>query len=102
MLTTWWRLIRQPATSPAIRQVLAAHPNLSSLLTAIDKLRGPDREDALQHALGVNVEQLRDPSGAPDSSKLDEDAIALRKLAEVVEEAVRGGKTGVLGLDWGK
>jgi len=62
-------------------------------------LRGPDREDALQRALGVNVEQLRDPSGTPE---LGEDIIALRKLAEAVEAAVRGGKNGVLGLDWGE
>jgi len=90
------------ATSPAIRQVLAAHPNLPSLLTSIDKLRGPDREYALQHALGVNVEQLRDSSSTIVSPKLGEDGIALRRLAEVIEEAVRGGKAGVLGLDWGE
>jgi len=87
------------ATSSAIRQVLVAHPNLPGLLASIDTLRGPDREDALQRALGVNVEQLRDPSGTPE---LGEDIIALRKLAEAVEAAVRGGKNGVLGLDWGE
>jgi hypothetical protein len=65
-------------------------------------LRGPDREDALQRALGVNVEQLRDPNGTKVSPELGEDVNALRKLAEAVEAAVRGGKAGVLGLDWGE
>jgi len=90
------------ATSSAIRQVLGSHPSLCGLLTSIDTLRGPDREDALQRALGVNVEQLRDPSGTKVSPEFDEDVIALRKLAEAVETAVRGGKEGVLGLDWGE
>ena len=31
----------------------------------------------------------------------EEDKEALRKLAEAVERAVRGGEEGVLGLDWG-
>ena len=89
------------ATSPAIRNALAAYPRLPGLLTSIDRLRGPDREDALQHALGVNVEQLQDPGGTKVSPELNEDVNALRQLAEAVEAEVRGGKAGVLGLDWG-
>lgn len=90
------------ATSPAIRQVLAANPHLPDILTSIDKLRGPDREDALQRALGVNVDQLKDPSGTKIPSSQSEDVSALRQLAEAVEAAARGGKAGVLGLDWGE
>lgn len=30
-----------------------------------------------------------------------DDQRALRELAEVVEAAVRGGREGMLGLDWG-
>jgi len=90
------------ATSPAIRTVLQMHPRLPGLLTSIDKLRGPDREDALQRALGVNVEQLRDPSGSTIPSDSGDDVYALRQLAEAVEAVVRGGKEGVLGLDWGE
>jgi len=78
------------------------HPRLPGLLTSIDKLRGPDREDALQRALGVNVEQLRDPSGSTIPSESGDDVYALRQLAEAVEAVVRGGKEGVLGLDWGE
>lgn len=92
------------ATSPSIRKTLAAHPRLPSILASIDKLRGPDRENALQHALGVNVEQLRDRnhSATNISSESSEDVLALRELAEAVEAAVRGGKDGILGLDWGE
>jgi hypothetical protein len=94
--------LHRSATSPAIRRALASHPNLPDILTSIDKLRGPDREDALQRALGVNVDQLKDPSGTKLPSDLSEDVSALRQLAEAVEAAVRGGKLGVLGLDWGE
>lgn len=31
----------------------------------------------------------------------EDDVKALRQLAEAVESAVRGGKEGTLGLDWG-
>jgi len=72
------------------------------LLKNIDRLRGPDREDALQHALGVNVGQLKDPTGNKLPLDSDSDIRALRQLAEAVEAAVRGGKEGVLGLDWGE
>ncbi|KAF7357893.1 hypothetical protein MVEN_00835600 [Mycena venus] len=87
------------ATSPAIRTTLAAHPNLPALLTSIDKLRGPDREHALQRALGVTAPEIATTHG---NAELGEDVLALRALAEAVEAAVRGGKEGALGLDWGE
>ncbi|KAG6902106.1 hypothetical protein C0995_004286 [Termitomyces sp. Mi166 len=87
------------ATSPSIRKILAAHPNLKTLLTSIDSLRGNDRERALQRALGVSAVDIKDISTrAP--GELGEDRLALRELAEAVEGAVRGGKDGALGLDW--
>ncbi|KAF7315938.1 Acid protease [Mycena indigotica] len=85
------------ATSSAIRQVLAAHPSLPGLLTQLDRLRGHEREDALQRALGVSAPDIRAQRGP---EKLGDDVLALRALAEAVEGAVRGGKDGELGLDW--
>ncbi|KAJ7141136.1 hypothetical protein C8R44DRAFT_837498 [Mycena epipterygia] len=87
------------ATSPAIRTALATHPNLPALLTSIDKLRGADREDALQRALGVTAPDITPAGGA---GGLSDDVLALRALAEAIESAVRGGKEGALGLDWGE
>ncbi|KAJ7467057.1 hypothetical protein FB451DRAFT_1259972 [Mycena latifolia] len=87
------------ATSSAIRKTLAEHPNLPALLTSIDKLRGPDREDALQRALGVTAPEIVPPNGG---GELSEDVLALRALAEAVEAAVRGGKADALGLNWGE
>ncbi|KAH8107705.1 hypothetical protein BXZ70DRAFT_6247 [Cristinia sonorae] len=85
------------ATSPAIREALAANPRLPLLLTSIDKLRGEARESALQRALGVS-----EPDNRHTSAEItEEDIQSLRRLAEAVEAAVRGGKEDVLGLDWG-
>ncbi|TCD66300.1 hypothetical protein EIP91_001546 [Steccherinum ochraceum] len=92
------------ATSQAIRNTLATNPRLPLLLTALDKLRGESREDALQRALGVSdsataaQRHWQDPALA---GMTEEDMQALRRLAETVEAAVRGGKEDVLGLDWG-
>ncbi|KAF9227092.1 hypothetical protein BS17DRAFT_861059 [Gyrodon lividus] len=86
------------ATSPAIRNALKSNPRLIELLTNIDKLRGVEREEALQRALGVDGRQLKNDVLRPRD--LDEDTRALRTLAEAVEAAVRGGKEGALGLDW--
>ena len=83
------------ATSPAIRRTLAAHPQLPALLRDLDALRGPPREAALERALGVSVDETR------GAAKNQEDQRALRELAEAVEAAVRGGREGMLGLDWG-
>ncbi|KAG2135858.1 hypothetical protein DEU56DRAFT_871630 [Suillus clintonianus] len=86
------------ATSAAVRHALESNPRLPELLTSIDKLRGADREDALHRALGVDTRQLKNDLLGPQ--ELDEDTRTLRQLAEAVEAAVRGGKEGVLGLDW--
>ncbi|KAG2365369.1 hypothetical protein BDR07DRAFT_1552517 [Suillus spraguei] len=86
------------ATSAAVRHALESNPRLPELLTSIDKLRGADREDALHRALGVDNRQLKNDLLGPQ--ELDEDTRILRQLAEAVEAAVRGGKEGVLGLDW--
>ncbi|KAF7305771.1 hypothetical protein HMN09_00730800 [Mycena chlorophos] len=85
------------ATSAAVREVLAAHPSLPALLTQIDQLRGHERDDALQRALGVSSVDISTRSG---QTPLSDDVAALRALAEAVEGAVRGGKEGALGLDW--
>lgn len=87
------------ATSPSIRTVLGSHPRLPGLLTSLDKLRGPDRERALQRALGVTPSEISSQSSANDPG---EDVLALRALAEAVEAAVRAGKSEALGLDWGE
>ena len=64
----------------------------------MDKLRGPERDRALQRALGVTPLDIQ--AQARGHVELGDDVIALRELAEAVEAAVRGGEEGVLGLDW--
>ncbi|KAF9527387.1 hypothetical protein CPB83DRAFT_856459 [Crepidotus variabilis] len=86
------------ATSPAIRKILSDDKKLPELLTSVDKLRGAEREYALQRALGVD-NQIDVGGNGP--KELSEDVLAFRKLAEAIEEAVRGGKEGALGLNWG-
>lgn len=49
--------------------------------------------------MGVNAPTIG--TEPPLGSKLDEDTLALRTLAEAVECAVRGDKLDALGLDWG-
>ncbi|KAK0184565.1 hypothetical protein F5146DRAFT_938387, partial [Armillaria mellea] len=66
-------------TSPTIRKVLSAHPNLPALLTSIDNLRGQNRDLALQRALGVTDPQIVDRTRPV---QLEEDVLALRALAE--------------------
>ena len=90
-------LITQPlATSARIRKILAAHENLPALLTSIDKLRGPGRDEALQRALGLT--EINDQARPEE---LGEDVLALRELAEAIEAAVRGENSSALGLNWG-
>jgi zinc finger HIT domain-containing protein 3 len=84
------------AVSPTIRTILSEHPNLKNVLLSVDKLRGNDREEALQHALGVSVSTVGDPA---TRIALD-DVQTLRALAEAIESAVRGSQEGILGLDW--
>lgn len=83
--------------SPSIRQILSEHKNLPALLTSLDKLRGPEREQALQKALGVTAPEIDDQLRPP---QLSDDVLALRRLAEAIEASVRGGNQSVLGLDW--
>ena len=93
--------MKPPATasSPSIRQILSSHNRLPELLTSVDKLRGSEREYALQKALGVTAEEIEEHVGG--RKEVDEDVVAFRQLAEAIEMAVRGGKDGILGLDWG-
>lgn len=90
---------RCTATSPTVRRVLASNPRLIDILRSIDALRGEERELALQEALGVGGNRNHALASLGHASPEDRDA--LRQLAEAVEGAVRGGKEGVLGLDWG-
>ncbi|KAG6830667.1 hypothetical protein H0H92_015394 [Tricholoma furcatifolium] len=85
------------ATSASTRKLLTANPNLKNLLISIDSLRGQEREDALQRALGVGAPDVRDLSA---HKELSQDMLTLREFAEAIESAVRGGQEGVLGLDW--
>ena len=96
-----------------IRTILSHNPSLRQILTEIDQLRGEDRQEALQKALGVSVSDVQrsvrisggsSASLNPSARGLggnEDDVRALRQLAEAVESAVRGGKEGTLGLDWG-
>ncbi|KAI6121871.1 hypothetical protein F5141DRAFT_1260636 [Pisolithus sp. B1] len=97
------------ATSPSIRTLLAANPRLQALLTSIDKLRGAEREEALQRALGIDGRQIKHgdnwqvknvDEARMQGHETDEDIKAFRMLAEAIEIAVRGGRNDVLGLDW--
>ncbi|KAH9839096.1 uncharacterized protein C8Q71DRAFT_846779 [Rhodofomes roseus] len=92
------------ATSPTIRRTLSTHPQLPVLLRRIDALRGPAREAALERALGV-ADPHEGGSGVGGMGGAavqdEEDKQALRGLAEAVEAVVRGGREGLLGLDWG-
>ncbi len=91
------------ATSPTIREVLASHKQLPALLASLDNLRGEERQYALQEALGVTAKQLNNQAvvGGLTGAVVSDDILAFRTLAEAIEAAVRGGKEGVLGLDWG-
>lgn len=91
--------ISHAATSPKIREILNKHDNLRYLLTSIDKLRGSEREETLQKALGVTAPDI-DHQRKPE--ELSEDTLALRELAEAVEAAIRGGNDSALGLNWGE
>ena len=87
------------ATSPTIRNILSAHKSLPELLTSIDKLRGRERDESLQRALGITAPEIDDQLRPPN---LSDDILALRELAEAIETAVRGRDQSALGLNWGE
>ena len=87
------------ATSPTIREILSAHKNLPELLTSIDKLHGPERDQALQRVLGITAPEVDDQLRP---SNLSDDILALRELAEAIETAVRGRDQSAMGLNWGE
>jgi len=89
------------ATSPLVRATLSENPNLKNVLRSINELRGSDREEALQRALGVSLSSRSGIFNDAEKEVTEEDVHALRRLAEVIEGAVRGSKDGGLGLDWG-
>ncbi|KAF8554779.1 hypothetical protein OG21DRAFT_1411895, partial [Imleria badia] len=82
--TCQWR--KHLAISLMIRTLLS-YSHLCTLLTTIDALRGPEREDseALQRAFGVNIRFLENHD---DTEVLDEDTRPFMALAEAVEGAV--------------
>lgn len=85
-----------------MREALRAHPRLKEVLRTIDGLRGSEREEALQLALGVS---RRDVGGGVEIVPEIGEGIgegerqAMRGLAEAIEAACREGE-GTLGLDW--
>jgi len=88
-----------------VRAALEGHPGLKELLRAIDRLRGPAREEALQASLGVSRSQVngRDTENAEQIYGVrigEEGRRAMRDLAGATERAVRGNEA-ILGLDWG-
>ncbi|KAH9929575.1 uncharacterized protein BXZ73DRAFT_102103 [Epithele typhae] len=87
------------ATSSSVRHVIGSNPRLRDILTSVDALRGEAREVALQEALGVGGSRSHALASLGHAS--DEDRETLRRLAEAIETAVRGGKQDMLGLDWG-
>jgi zinc finger HIT domain-containing protein 3 len=68
-------------------------------LTSIDKLRGDERDEALQRALGITAPEIDDQLRP---SNLSDEILALRELAEAIETAVRGRDQSALGLNWGE
>ncbi|KAF5371417.1 hypothetical protein D9757_009992 [Collybiopsis confluens] len=103
------------ASSTSVRKALFTPPlvpnqpdqpnqRLRNLLASIDKLSGVERERALQRALGVGDGRIDVglEQGPQSLQVLPEDTVALRALAEAIENAVRGNGDNnmTLGLDW--
>ena len=95
-----------PATSPAVRAALTTHPRLKEVLRTIDGLRGTEREEALQLALGLSRRDVGSGREREIDSEIEESGIGegerhgMRGLAEAIEAAVRASRDGLLGLDW--
>ena len=64
-----------------------------------DKLRGHERDEALQRALGITATEIDDQLRPPN---LSDSILAMWELAEAIEAAVRGGDQSVLGLNFGE
>ena len=88
------------ATSPTVRAILSKHPNLKNVLLSIDKLRGSDREEALQRVPCLSLPGAATTVNYPVIGLEQDGMHALRRLAEAIESAVRGNREGALGLDW--
>jgi hypothetical protein len=93
------------ATAPAVRAALTTHPRLKEVLRTIDGLRGTEREEALQLALGLS--RRGQGRGGEIVSEIEEGGIGegerhgMRGLVEAIEAAVRANRDGLLlGLDW--
>jgi hypothetical protein len=89
-----------------VRAALEGHSGIKELLRSIDKLRGPDREEALQVSLGVSRSQVNTQEAEQihrfgEVRIGEEERKAMRELAEATEAAVRGNRDAILGLDWG-
>jgi hypothetical protein len=76
-------------------------------LRTIDGLRGTEREEALQLALGLSRQDVGQGRGEI-VSEIEESGIGegerhgMRGLVEAIEAAVRASRDGhLLGLDWG-
>ncbi|KAF9010680.1 hypothetical protein BDQ17DRAFT_1515996 [Cyathus striatus] len=69
------------ATSPAIRKILA-NQNLRELMISVDKLRGREREQALQKALGVTPPQIDDQMHSAEPS---EEVLAFENLPKLLK-----------------
>jgi hypothetical protein len=97
------------ATSPEVRKVLVENPNVRTLLSSIDQLYGPLRQQAIEEVLGVGTSAEQRHGTRP----LHHDALArlrqegdpegntraLRQLSEAIERAV-GVKDTQRGLAW--
>lgn len=95
----WYKPRHLPATSVAVRKALSEHSDLKPLLRSIDSLRGGEREETLQRALGVSQANLQ---GASSTNKLgicQEDIEAMRRLSSAIDAAIRGDRPSALGLD---
>lgn len=87
------------ATSVAVRKILSEHPDLKPLLRSVDSLRGREREETLQSALGVSQANDQGHSGANRLGIGQENIEAMRQLSSAIEVAIRGDRPSALGLD---
>ncbi|EEB99691.1 hypothetical protein MPER_00583, partial [Moniliophthora perniciosa FA553] len=71
-----------------------AHQGIPYSHFATNTLKGNEREEVLQKALGVHELDRRD-------GEVNEETLVLREFAEAIEAAVRGDNADALGLRWG-